>query len=70
MRLFSKALNIIYEDMIVLFLPLSNLFDNGRTKYTTYLNGWSIYHPFMHIIVVIIIIRRTVGNLGQDLFYI
>ena len=39
MRLLLKVFNIIHEDMVVLYLTLSNIFDNGRPKYSTHING-------------------------------
>ena len=40
-------MDYIYEDMVILCLTLSNIFYNGRVKYATHFNGWSIYHPFI-----------------------
>ena len=34
-------------NIILLYLTLSYIFDNGTTKYSSHSNEWSIYHPFI-----------------------
>ena len=41
---FAKVFYTIHEDMVLLYLTLSNIYDNGGAKYLIHLNGWSIYH--------------------------
>ena len=66
--LFTKVSNKIHEDMVLLYLTLSNILDNERNKYATHFNGWSVDVPSisyrLHIIVIIIIISLHVGHLG------
>ena len=59
MHLFAKVSNIIHKEMFILYITLSNIFHNRRTKYATHLDGWSIIsfiYDRLHVIVVIKVI--------------
>ena len=46
---------------------LSNIFDNGRTKYSTHINEWLMYtsgYSKMHLTAIIVIVCLNVGYLG------
>ena len=42
LHLVAKVYNIIHKDMVFVYITKSNMFDNGRTKYSTHLNTFFI----------------------------
>ena len=56
MQFFTKVFNITDEGMVLSYLTIYNIFDNGRTKHATHLRVVNISFIYFSLRIIAIII--------------